>query len=91
MVSELFHNTVHQAHKLQNLQFDLLFKQLAAGVNFNSKVSELKKTKNNSSQFNEKCHKGTAVKKVLFIYFFLASKKSVPSELLNLILLKYIS
>lgn len=74
MVSELFHNTVNQAHKLQNLQFDLLFKQLAAGVNFNSKVSELK----------------TTVKKVLFFYFFLASKKSVPSELLILLLLKYI-
>lgn len=62
MVSELFHNTVNQAHKLQNLQFDLLFKQLAAGVNFNSKVSELK----------------TTVKKVLFILFFSGIKEICP-------------
>lgn len=62
MVSELFHNTVNQAHKLQNLQFDLLFKQLAAGVNFNSKVSELK----------------TTVKKVLFIFFFSGIKEICP-------------
>lgn len=62
MVSELFHNTVNQAHKLQNLQFDLLFKQLAAGVNFNSKVSELK----------------TTVKKVLFFLFFSGIKEICP-------------